>query len=698
MPPFLVASPRFPAYNSEAGARALRHSERAQTVAVRLVAGQTAKETVRRMNEILFFCEKCGFRVPPQDIESGAAKSLEDNRAICCRCLPPGQRRSSARVQSRPRDSAQAIRPAPVQTAAAPSSAAASRSTGKLPRMTPGAGTPVVSAPASRSTSHTHAVHPHVAEPHPAPSSNTYLYVGGAVLGLALLIGAIAAVSSGSSTPEVKSQGSPSGSNTAAGSGTASTGKSDPSSNNTGSTATIADTSTKVTTLPPTGSNEEAAERALEKARAFARDNPKDLDGYFYELLRVMRMYKDSRSADKAKDLQKSLLFPIGEAPPPLPDWYDEWTFRPNKDKILPRFSYEGRYAVVETRPVNSSTARFFSRRLKAETTAQVLEFEVRGDAGQRCEIGVKLANRNLLSLPVEGAEWRRVSLDCSARKGEEFELVLAHRPGVSGNEVVYWAPPRWKAQATAGAVAVVIPGVVRRAAPALPSDTAWLKAIDLLPLVKPGEDAVKGLWKMDGGALVSEPLPFARLALPYRPPEEYDLKVPFTRKTRSNSAVLLLARGGACFGLQFAGWDNKFCGIERVDGASANANVTTVKNALENDRSYTAVVQVRGDGVWVYLDGQLLTQLATDYTDLAPDLQWSLEAKQGQLGLAVYDSEYAFGSAQVLEVTGKGLALRDAAGASIPAGEAPQSVDLLAQVNLTDDKISGTGPPEAAR
>jgi hypothetical protein len=61
---------------------------------------------------VIHYCEKCGVRIAPAEVESGAARVNEEGKAICSKCAP--SRRTSTRltVGSTPRDSRLGIKPA----------------------------------------------------------------------------------------------------------------------------------------------------------------------------------------------------------------------------------------------------------------------------------------------------------------------------------------------------------------------------------------------------------------------------------------------------------------------------------------------------------------------------------------------------------------------------------------------------------
>ncbi len=148
-------------------------------------------------------------------------------------------------------------------------------------------------------------------------------------------------------------------------------------------------------------------------------------------------------------------------------------------------------------------------------------------------------------------------------------------------------------------------------------ADAPRQDGVNALALVDVTKDAVEGVWALSGGVLSSDAATHARLQLPVRAGEEYDLSVTFTRTEGSGPVVVLLTGGGAAFGLALdvKGHEARF---EAINHKVSVDNPTRVDCALENDRRYVVTVRVRKDAVTALLDGKPLTQWKTDYKDLS--------------------------------------------------------------------------------
>ncbi len=204
----------------------------------------------------------------------------------------------------------------------------------------------------------------------------------------------------------------------------------------------------------------------------------------------------------------------------------------------------------------------------------------------------------------------------------------------------------------------------IRRALPGHPSPTppspveeaAWTGASRLLPLVDPARDTVGGMWTWRDGRLSSDRSRHARIEIPFRPPEEYDLRLVFMRQAGADAVGVVLSRQDRTFAWLMGAMNNTAFGFESIAGARAWSNASTVPalSCLKNDRLYTCVLQVRKDGIRAYLEGQPLTRVETDYSNLGLDEAWALRSP-GVLGLVTHESPTLFHRLELLEVAGKG-------------------------------------------
>ncbi len=180
----------------------------------------------------------------------------------------------------------------------------------------------------------------------------------------------------------------------------------------------------------------------------------------------------------------------------------------------------------------------------------------------------------------------------------------------------------------------------------------------NLLRTIDPDRNAVAGTWAMKDGALVSAGNNgAARLEIPYEAPAEYDFQISFTKKTGGCVIQNLTVNEHPFIWVMSA--DGMFT-FHYVKGAGAGANKTTVnlRVGIKDNRRYTSLVKVRKNGAEAFLDGKLITQWKTDFSDTVHDGFWALPNKSC-LGVASGNSHVIFHSIEVREVSEPGKLLK---------------------------------------
>ncbi len=185
---------------------------------------------------------------------------------------------------------------------------------------------------------------------------------------------------------------------------------------------------------------------------------------------------------------------------------------------------------------------------------------------------------------------------------------------------------------------------------PALPGAT------DLLALIEPVRDSIRGKWRITDGVLRSDSSPGTLLEIPYQPPDEYDYRIVFRRRAKPPPDLnMILSHAGHSFNWVMGGWGNSVAGFEVVGDRRADDNLSTIKRSqILSDRIHTAEIQVRQDHLKVYLDGELISQLATDYSNLSILDMWKLRDGK-HLGLGTYKTATMFYRVELREVSGHG-------------------------------------------
>ncbi len=186
------------------------------------------------------------------------------------------------------------------------------------------------------------------------------------------------------------------------------------------------------------------------------------------------------------------------------------------------------------------------------------------------------------------------------------------------------------------------------------------MRLVDVLKLVDPAKDAVRGDWRIVNGLLTSSPFPCATVEIPYEPPEEYDFRIVYVPVQDDTGGVLELCRGGDrqfCFVVGAQG--NRLSGFETVNGRSIAdiAASSTADHWLAAAERHVSLVRVRKGNVQGYLDGKLVAGRHTDFSDMGLLDIYSLP-RPNTIGFGVYKGSIAVVSATVTEITGKGKLL----------------------------------------
>lgn len=186
------------------------------------------------------------------------------------------------------------------------------------------------------------------------------------------------------------------------------------------------------------------------------------------------------------------------------------------------------------------------------------------------------------------------------------------------------------------------------------PEPSAGKNVIDLLALIDPQRDAVKGVWKKENGRLISEPAGNGVLRIPYEPPAEYDFKLVFSRVSSRCATAHFLQRDGRCFFFEMGGYGNVTSGFCLVGGKGSIDNPTRASFVPRDGVRYVSVVQVRRDRITALLDDKKLSEWIPSMGELTTEWSWTVDVPN-LLGIGNCDSLTTFDTVQVREVSGKG-------------------------------------------
>jgi hypothetical protein len=199
------------------------------------------------------------------------------------------------------------------------------------------------------------------------------------------------------------------------------------------------------------------------------------------------------------------------------------------------------------------------------------------------------------------------------------------------------------------------------------PKAPAAAGEVDLLSRIEPAADSLQGAWKISDGKLVSpiflEPK-FASCAVPYVPPEEYDLTLVASRRTGRSSLAVGLVAGGKQFDLELDGFEGasgrSFSGLDRVDGAWPPKGETAFRGGIFTDQaSHTVVIRIRKTSIVIVLDGQQVMSWTADYRRISAPHPLIAVKSADSLFLAAWQSEYVIQRLTLKPVSGQGKPLR---------------------------------------
>ncbi len=230
---------------------------------------------------------------------------------------------------------------------------------------------------------------------------------------------------------------------------------------------------------------------------------------------------------------------------------------------------------------------------------------------------------------------------------------------------------------------------------------------VDVLRLVDPARDTVKGHWSRHGTEVSCEPEIEARIELPVVIDGSYDLDVEFTRTSGGDDVDTIIPVGSrGCSVVMSAGGNGNDNGLALIDGRRpfVGNNLTGTHYKLENGRRYRLSIRVR-----LPKPGQASTDVALDRTPFLPHWEgsesslsipdgWALAHTQ-RAGLATWNARVTYHTVRLRMISGR--ATSDASAADIPSPTNPpaakpvalprgQWVDVLKLVDANRDNISG--------
>lgn len=186
--------------------------------------------------------------------------------------------------------------------------------------------------------------------------------------------------------------------------------------------------------------------------------------------------------------------------------------------------------------------------------------------------------------------------------------------------------------------------------------------AINLIRMIDVKQDPF-GDWVIDGGALLSPADNFARVLIPYLPPEEFDLTAVVERTQGTDAIVFGLSRGATLYAVWVEGFSNKGgrSGLENVDGVLFETNPASVKGViLASGKASTVVISVRKTSITATVDGKAFVNFQGPLSRVngtGPAIWKTVNWKAMWLGTC--GSRYRITKFQLTTISGQGKRLK---------------------------------------
>ncbi|HYG76513.1 MAG TPA: hypothetical protein VEK08_16020 [Planctomycetota bacterium] len=198
---------------------------------------------------------------------------------------------------------------------------------------------------------------------------------------------------------------------------------------------------------PGTLIQNELAQKNLDAAKAWWKENPHDPWGYKEKLNTIASAYRTAPAGEEAARIISELA--IKGEPEDSPLWHRFWKIGGPDGKLgshgrsIMHATLDGREAVLETHPPALKQPLLIERTIKVPQSRPYLEFSVRAHANRGVKIEVEISGQKVHEEEVNGHTWLRRSLDVSAFKGKEVHVLIKHWPTGWNEEYAYWTSPR---------------------------------------------------------------------------------------------------------------------------------------------------------------------------------------------------------------------------------------------------------------
>nr|MBC8875589.1 redoxin family protein [Planctomycetota bacterium] len=183
-------------------------------------------------------------------------------------------------------------------------------------------------------------------------------------------------------------------------------------------------------------------------------------------------------------------------------------------------------------------------------------------------------------------------------------------------------------------------------------------RAVDLLSLLAPDPNSLRGQWAIEDGTLQSANAENSQIAIPYAPPDEYVLDLIGERAAGLGPISLGLVALHCRFVLNvdgFEDWRGGRTWLAAIDGNDSLSNETTCQSAgFSPGDEFALRVVVRRSGVTVLADEQCVLQWSGDYQRLSLPEKWAA-LTEPVLFLGADQAEFQIRKLKLTPISGKG-------------------------------------------
>lgn len=188
---------------------------------------------------------------------------------------------------------------------------------------------------------------------------------------------------------------------------------------------------------------------------------------------------------------------------------------------------------------------------------------------------------------------------------------------------------------------------------PFVATETPTGGIVDLLPLIDPEKDTMKGHWSVVTGVLHSDGGEISHIKIPYELPEEYSLAVVATRKSRLEYDRGTFGLGLVGNGQQFLVQFDIFNDTTRLPGS----NVMHRGVVFKQGKPRTIVCTCRRDTLTVEVDGKKIIEWQGDYASLSAE--GSRTPDKHFLRIVTRNNHFAISKIELRALSGTGNTVR---------------------------------------